>query len=366
MTARKSVANRGLRPPNYRGHQYASVLVIGALLVVLTLLLSGAYNLGLLGDWMLLSVVGVGFFVTFGLGGQFAFSQAGFYGLGAYVSAWVTRGHLGPDGHTVVGGKPFLLGLLVAVVIGALVALAFALFVQRTDQFYFAITTLALSYVFTVVFREWTSFSGIGGQVLNIKPPSIGGFAFTSDRSLALLLVGALIVVMWLVVWLERSPLRREAIALRDNARAASTAGVPVLKLRVVVFVLGSALAAFAGSLFAHRAGNLSLDSFSLDLGIDIFLVVLFGGVNSMWGPVIGAAFVTYAPVKLQAIGEHEQLVYGALLIIVMILVPQGLVGLLQSGARRIRGRRGPGPVEKGGPLTHPDAPDAALPGSTP
>ncbi len=319
-----------LRPPVLRRLQLIEIIVVAAVVAIGSSFVHGAVGLGLIQNWLLLSTVGVGFFLVFGLGGQFAFSQAAFYGIGAYTSAWATRGHIGTDGHTLMGGQPFIVGFLAAIVVSALVALVFSVVVQRANQFYFAIATLALSYIALDLFQQVTSFAN-GGDVSRVKEASLFGYVFSTPHRQVVLLIGGLAIALLAVSLIERSPMRRELIALRDNPIATSTTGVPVRKLRFVVFVVGSTIAAAAGSLYAHTNGSLSLDTFGLGLGINIFLIVLFGGIGTMWGALFGAAFVVWVPNRLKFVGNHQDLVYGIALVLVMVLFPQGLEGIFRS-----------------------------------
>lgn len=328
-----------LRPPVLRRLQFIEIVVVSALVAVGSTLVSGAVGLGLIQNWLLLSMVGVGFFLVFGLGGQFAFSQAAFYGIGAYTSAWATRGHIGADGHTLVGGHPFIVGFLAAVVVSVIVALVFSVIVQRANQFYFAIATLALSYLALDLIQKTKGFAN-GGDVSRVKEASLMGYAFATPHRQVVLLIGGLAVALLAVALIERSPMRRELIALRDNPIATSTTGVPVRKLRFEVFVVGSTIAAAAGSLYAHTNGSLSLETFGLGLGIDIFLIVLFGGIGTMWGALLGAAFVVWVPERLKFVGNHQDLVYGIALVVVMVLFPQGLEGIVRSLVGRAKGLR--------------------------
>lgn len=327
-------------PPVYQRHPFVVIGAFAVGMVLVALNVHGHYGQGLLVNWILLSISGVGFYLVFGLGGQFAFSQAAFYGIGAYTSAWATKGKLDPLSHEVVGGHNYLVGLAAAIVVSGIVALVFAVAVRKTNHFYFAIATLALSFMAITVFQNWTSFSN-GGEVSNIPAVDLFGFTFDTDLRQFGLLLGALVVVLALIALIERSPMGRELVALRDNEAVAATLGVPTKKLRYLAFVIGSTLAAVAGSLYANTAGALTIDSFGISLGIDIFLVVLLGGIGSMWGAVIGAAFVVWVPTKLGFVGSHTDLVYGALLIIVVIFAPKGLVGIVQSAWAKLRsGRR--------------------------
>jgi branched-chain amino acid transport system permease protein len=323
----RSDAGAGPRPPVYRRHQFVGVVALVALASLLAIVLDSAYSYGLMASWLTMSIVGLGFYLVFGLGGQFAFSQAAFFGLGAYSSAWATRSF------------SFGWGLLAALAIGGGVAFLFALLVFRSSQFYFAITTLAFSQIALVVFREFDAFTASGGEIVGIKKPELAGFRFDSDLRIVWLLIGVLALALALVAMIERSPLRREALAVNAHPTVAATLGVPTGRLRLLMFVLGSCFAAAAGSLQAHRIGFISTDGFSVGLAIDIFLILLLGGVSSMWGPLIGAAFVVLAPEKLRFIGNYRGLVYGALLVVVIVAFPKGLVGLFESIWSRVQRR---------------------------
>ncbi|MDZ7791701.1 MAG: branched-chain amino acid ABC transporter permease [Xanthomonadales bacterium] len=273
------------RPPSFRTRRLPYVAALLIMLTLVPLQFPGAYELSIANRTITYAVAAIGFYLVFGLSGQFAFSQAIFFGLGAYASAW--------SGRTLGG---FWLALVVGVVITALVAVVFALLVRKADHFYFAIATLGLSEIGLVVFTEWESFTGSAGQVQVVDDPSIAGFVFDSELRMFWFLLGALALVLVLTAWIERSPVRRDAIVVRDHPEVAASFGMPTLKVQLVMFVLGSSYAGAAGALFAHDQGFISPSSFSVALGINIFLMVILGGLGSMWGAVIGAIFVVLFP----------------------------------------------------------------------
>jgi ABC-type branched-subunit amino acid transport system ATPase component len=158
-------------------------------------------------------------------------------------------------------------------------------------------------------------------------------------------LVAVLGVSLVVAAMIERSPVRREAIAVRDQPVVAGTLGLPALRIRIAMFMLGSTFAALAGALYAHRSASLSTDTFSVQLGLYIFLMAILGGLGSRWGAVVGAWFFVYATdylgrsgfsIASHRLSEFKPIVFGALLIIVMIAAPDGITGL----ARKLRGRR--------------------------
>lgn len=329
-------------PPVFRRRD---ALGLGAFAVLALLAASTAgsgFSRGLVGQWAILAIAGLGFYLAFGIGGQFTFAQAAFVGVGAYTSAWLTEVH----------GFPYLLGLLGAIIAAAVVGALLFLLIVRCSAFYFAIATLAFAYLALVVFRQWTAFAGPGGERHNLTRIAIGGSPLTG-RGLVLFLVIAVIALLGLALLIERSPLARAAAALRELPVAAPTFGVDVLRTRLTMFVAGCAYGGIAGSLMVHRMGVVSSENFDIPFAIDLFLVLFLGGLGSAWGPILGAAFVVWAPEQLRFIGRDKELIFGGLLIVIMIFVPDGLVGIaarLRSLVRRDGGEGSTLAVGGGGP----------------
>ena len=283
------------------------------------------YNL-----WLFYATVVVGFWFVFGLAGQFAFSQAAFAGLGGYASNWASR------------GNSFWVGLVFAVVMCGALAALFALLVRRASHFYFAIATLALGEILHLLFTRWDAFTGgLGGEAIGIRPISINGYVFSTSTRVFWFLLAMLGLALLAGMFLQRSPVLRETIATRDHESVAATLGTPVLRLRVSMFVLGSVVAGVSGAVFVAWKGFATPDAFGLELGIGVFLMLILGGVESLWGPVLGAAFYVYIPQWLHRFSEYKDVIYGGLLVVAVLVVPEGLVGI---GRRLYRLRGGPGP----------------------
>lgn len=318
------VAGGGLvRPPVYRQHQLATLVVVLGAMCLLPLRYNGDLDLRIMGQWLTLSTLGVSFWLVFGLGGVFAFSHPAFYAIGAYTSVWAAEGR-----------SPWL-GLLAAIVVSVVVAAAFMLIGRRTTHFAFGIATLAFSFLSVVVLTNWESFTGPGGEVVSgIKSPSLFGAAVDTPFRQYWLMLGALAVVLLLVVLIERSPVRREAMAARDNPVLATAWGVPVGRLQFITFVVGSAMAGGAGSLFAHRVHSVTPDSFPVQLGLDIFVIVLLGGVGSMWGALLGAAYVTWFPEYTESLQKYQGVINGVVLVAIIIFLPAGLIGIGHTARR--------------------------------
>jgi ABC-type branched-subunit amino acid transport system ATPase component/ABC-type branched-subunit amino acid transport system permease subunit len=327
------------RPPAMRGYPYAWLLIFVAFMVALRFAPSWSNEQAVLfNQWIYLSILVVGFYFVFGVSGQFAFSQAAFAMVGGYTSAWATR-----------EGVDWILAVALGIVAAGVIAFVFAYVARKANLFFLAIATLALSELISQVIRQWQEFTGqIGGEValtesqrielFGWKVTSIVNNAATNERNLFWVYIVALAAVLLLGIWLARAPAKREAIAMRDQPTVAATLGIPTIRVRIVMFVLGSTIGAFAGSLFVHGRGFAQPDEFGVELGLGIFVMLIVGGLGSLWGPVLGAAFYVWVPYVLKElditlfgnpIRQYNQIIYGAALLLMMIYAPEGLIGIV-------------------------------------
>ncbi len=322
-TLRKTSADA---PAVYVRHQFRTVLVFGVIVAVLVPALGlSPFDLGLVNLWLLYSVIAVGFYFIFAVAGQFALSQAFMAMMGGFASAYFST-HL-----------PFVLSVLAGMGVTAVVALLFALVMRKVNGFYFAIATLSLAEVGTIILRNWETVGGLDGTRIGVTPPEVGGKTLLLDSEVFWLILGVAVLSLLAAAALERSPVRRELAATETNEQVAESLGVPVLVLRLSVFVFGSVLAALAGAVYAHWQGFMSIQGFGLDLGIGIFIMVLFGGTSSMWGSVIGAAFYVWAPAKLVFLSGYQDVFIGALIVIIIVRFPDGLIGMLRVSGDLVR-----------------------------
>ena len=331
-----------LRPPAYGDRSYVAV---GAVLVALGLYLTQGHHLPVPGtfgevdkpaglvnfnEWVFLAAVVTTFWMVFGVAGRFAFSTASFVGLGAYVSHYATRG----------SEAPVLVGVLAAVGVALVLALLFAVLLRKAHHFYFAVATLGLAEVLLLVFRRWDRLTGrSSGELTGVRDLSLFGWAVDSRFRSSLVLIAFLGVVLVLAVLIRRSPVERIAVAARDNQVVVATLGHDADQLGIVLFTVGSTLAAVAGALFVHTRGLGTPDTFGLELGIGIFVALILGGLRSMWGALVGSWFYVYVPLYLERWERWTQVLWGAALVVVVLTFPEGLVGLAAK-VRGLAGRR--------------------------
>jgi branched-chain amino acid transport system permease protein len=312
-------------PVVYRQHQYVGVIIFVALMALFAAVYNDEYHLGVMVTAFTYAIAAIGLYFAYSLGGLFAFSQAAFMGLGAYTSAKVG------DEHN------FLTGFVAAIIVSFLVALAVGLILYRAKHLYFAIGALAVAELMGLAFANWTFLAGdSSGAVSGIVPMQIGNriYLAASDQFWIVLIILVLVLVASVLV--ERSPMRRNALASKEIPLVAQASGVPVVRIAVLLFAYGCALAGIAGSIEAHSIGAITPDAFGVGLAINLYLMLLLGGLGSLWGPVVGAMFYTWLPELLRPVRDYETVVYSFLLLITIIVLPHGIVGTTSRGAREV------------------------------
>jgi len=268
--------------------------------------------------------------------GQLNMAHISFMGIGAYTSALLA----------MRAGLSFWLTLWV----GALVAAAFAvpigaIALRLTGPYYFLIT-FAFSEVARLIFNNF--FVGLlGGPsgLVEIPPPGpLLGVAFTGKLGLYCLMLVLFLLGAAILVRLEYSRFGLAAGAIRQGELLSATLGVDVLRYKLTAFVLGSAMAGIAGGFFAHSHRVLHSSDFGLEPMVQLVIFTVIGGVGSIWGPVIGTVLMTVASELMRELRHYETLVFGLVLILTMLFLPDGLVSVpsrLVRALARTRARRG-------------------------
>jgi branched-chain amino acid transport system permease protein len=260
--------------------------------------------------------------------GQISFGIAGFFGLGAYAAALgVLRAGMSP-----------LVSILFAGLFAAIVALVLGYVILRLRAVYFSITTLALAEIFRVVAHNGGNWTG-GPEGL-VMP----GLIFNGEaKALYWVILAAVVLAVAASALFERSRLRLALTAIRNNEVSAASGGIHIFKYLVVAFVVSSFLQGIVGGIQVQGYGFASPDSaFDANYTLLPLAMALLGGMHSTEGPVIGALLLGVAAefLKLKLPYGHL-LVYGVIILLVILFMPQGLWGLLR-GRRRAppQGRR--------------------------
>jgi len=293
----------------------AIALAVGAF-VALPLLV-GDYWIYLLTLTATYGIVALGLNLLTGSSGQISLGHAGFFAIGAYVSTIATSKY----------GVPFPAALAIAVVGGWLVGLVVGFPAVRLKGLYLAIATMAFGIGIERILYHFKGLTG-GAYGLMVAPPKVLGIVFDTPARLYWLVLVAASLAILLVSNIAKSQPGRMLVAMRDSELAATSMGINVSVIKVLAFATSAALAAFGGVLYAAILNFISLEHFTLWLSITFISMIVVGGLGSVVGSFLGAAFVVVVPEMLRGVGGHHQIIYGLAMILVFMFWPKGLAGL--------------------------------------
>ncbi len=251
-----------------------------------------------------------------GFCGQISLGHAAFYGTGAYVSAILS-----------VSGAPFAVSFVAGGIAAGILGFVVGLASLRVREDFLAITTMGVNFLFVGFVRKQGWLGGEIGISSIPKPMSDAGMA-----TLAWILVAATAL---LLVAIRRSWLGTGFTMIAQDEQAATSLGLNVGRFKLAAFVMGTAGAGFAGVLYAHVAQLIVPDAFGFVVSISILAMVVVGGIGSIYGVIVGAVLLTLLPELARFANDYKLLIFGALMVVVMLISPGGLAGAVQ----RLRAR---------------------------
>ncbi len=314
-----------------RHHTGLMVCGLSVVLLATPLVVNNPYDLGILNliGLYVIAVLGLNLFI--GYAGQISLGHAAFFGLGAYGSAILTTTYQLP---------PWPALALTAVSV-AVVALIIGVPTLRLSGHYLAMATLGFNYVVHSVLVQWDAVTGGPSGLSGVPPLALFGLSFDNDVKFHYLVWSFAMVALTLCLNLVRSGVGRGLAALAQDEVAASALGVDVARAKVGVFVLSAVFASVAGSLYAHYFGYVNPDSFSIFKSLDLVIMVVVGGLGSIWGTLFGVGFITVLPNLLDFFETYSDIIHGVILVVILLFLPQGLVtGLVDYSKIRLARRR--------------------------
>ena len=295
-------------------------IVVGVILLGIFPLVVQGYILYVAMTVAIFGLVALGLNILFGYAGQISLGHAGFFCIGAYATALFSA-----------WGIPIPLGLAGAGAITAMGGLLMGFPAVRLSGLHLAIATLGFGVVVERVFFSWESFTG-GGAGLKVVRPSVGPWVVNTDIRFYYLVVATVCLLTLIAKNLLHQKAGRAFHAIRESEIAASTLGVNVVRAKLLAFVMSAFYTGVAGGLFAHLIQFLSVQMFNLSLSISFLIMVIIGGLGSLAGAFIGAAFVMVLPEILRPIKDYQALVFGAMALAAILFMPGGI----SAGIRRV------------------------------
>jgi len=274
------------------------------------------------------TIVTVGLCLLLGYTGQVSLGQAAFYGTGAYVSAILSKTY---------GVNPWL-AMVIAAAFTGIFAYVIGYPIFRLRGNYLAMATLGLGIIMWILFRQLSQFTGGPDGMAGIPYMSIGGLIFDTPFKRYFLVWFFCLAILLISQNIVRSRTGRALRAIHGSEAAAESIGINVDQFKVKIFVLSAVYASLAGSLFVHHLRFVSPQPFGFLASVKLVVMAVIGGLASVWGAIFGAATTRILSDELLLkFGELDVVIYGLILMLVMIFMPEGLFVRLREFFGRLR-----------------------------
>jgi branched-chain amino acid transport system permease protein len=318
------LVRKGVQPFSWK-----AMIAFTIVIVVLPFILSTSFYITKATFAGIYTIIAVGLGLLMGFAGQISLGQAAFYGVGAYSTAVLS---------TTYGLNPWLT-LVISMAAPALIAYLLGHTMARLHGYYLAMATLAFGIVIHVLLVEWKTVTKGASGFYGIPKIELFGFTFKQGLSYYYLVWAFALIVILISLNIIHSRIGRALRSIHDSEVASSAMGVDTGKYKMQVFILSSMFAGLAGWLFAHMSYSISPGSFGLNGSILFLTMVVLGGATSVWGAVFGALLISVISIIVHTLGSHvafitsdfERVLYGLIMMLVVIFLPQGLFPAITS-----------------------------------
>ena len=341
----------GVTPSNVRPILFA----LGAIAVLAAPWIGKQFVADVLGTVGLYILLGLGLNIVVGYAGLLDLGYVAFFAVGAYTVALLTARSSSMVGATIFDLAPepltnFWVALPITLVVAVVIGILIGAPVLRLRGDYLAIVTLGFGEIIRVlILSDWLKpiFGGPQGITEVADVPAFG--ADTNDpRVLYYLIIAFALISLFIAGRLKNSRVGRAWAAMREDEDIAEGMGVSVIKYKLLAFAMGAAVGCLGGAFFPAKLGVANPGSFTLLVSINVLAVVVLGGMGSIPGVIVGSAILVGLPELLREFGEYRLHIYGAILVMIMILKPEGLI----PDRRRALELHAEEPHESVGPLT--------------
>lgn len=306
-----------------QGNPYVSYVLMGVVLLLLVLLPRtwGAYWNYVMGTVGIYVLLGLGLNIIVGLSGQLVLGYVAFFAIGAYTFALTTA----PEPHNLVWN--FWVALIVSVIAAALSGILIGLPIMRLRGDYLAIVTLGFGEIIRILLKSdlLKNFTMGPRGIRNIAGPTLFGRSYSSDVDFMYLIILAVLLSIFLARRWQESSIGRAWLSISQDETVAQATGVNTYKYKLLALSLGAAFAGLGGALFASRNQFTGPEDHALMVSINVLCLVIVGGMGSIPGIVLGAFALKGLPEILRELESYRLLVFGALLVVMMIIRPEGL-----------------------------------------
>jgi len=308
-------------------HGKAGWSLLIAIALAFPLVASNNYHLSVMTLAFIFAIAAMGLNLITGYTGQFNLAHGGFMAIGAYTVGILTVDHQ----------WPFWLAFVASGAVSGVIGWAVGLVSLRMKGHYFSIFTLCVGTIIYLLIEKWEDLTHGSLGLMGIPAPTgFGGLSFETPRGQYYLVLFFLLIGAWVMHRLVNSLLGRSFMAVRNSDALAEALGIRLMRTKTLSFVLSVIYAGLAGALYAGHIRFLGPEVAATHHTFDIVMFMLVGGIGTLMGPVLGAVLVSWVTQYLQVLQDYRMVVFGPLLIVLLIFVPDGIVGTwLKRRARR-------------------------------
>jgi branched-chain amino acid transport system permease protein len=315
---------RQLPPARQRALRWGSLALVLLLLILLPNILGNFLNdvANTVGIFILM---GLGLNIVVGFAGLLDLGYVAFFAIGAYTMGVLTTS--GGELSTSYG-LTFWQALPIAVGISILAGIILGVPVLHIRGDYLAIVTLGFGEIIRILALSDFLKPHIGGSqgIVLVARPQVGDVVFDDPQTLYYLILAGCLLVAFIARRLKDSRVGRTWMALREDEDVAQAMGIDLVKTKLMAFAVGAAFSGLAGAIFASKLGTIYPHSFSLIVSINVLALIIIGGMGSVPGVIVGALVLVGLPGILREFDEFSLLIFGAVLVAMMLLRPQGLL----------------------------------------
>jgi branched-chain amino acid transport system permease protein len=291
---------------------------LGVLVLLPVIWPASLFLMGLAGIY---AIVALGLSLFLGYAGQISLGHAAFFGIGAYTFAILTTHY----------GVPPVGAFWASAATAAACAYLIGKPMLKLKGYFLALATLGFGEIFLVIVREARDLTGGVSGIFGVPLFSVAGFTFDTSLKQYCLIWGVLIGLVLFAKNLVRSKMGRALLAVAASEDAAASVGINVVRVKLGVFVISAAFAGLAGSLFAGVISTASPDAFGLGLSVLMVMMVIMGGMGTLYGPIFSAIFLTWLTNSLGAYQEYSLPIFGVIFILLLIFFPDGIATRLNA-----------------------------------
>ncbi len=295
--------------------------IVSSLLLVMPLLTFPQKNLWIriIGYAGLYIILGLGLLIHVGFAGMFDLGFAAFYAIGAYTFAFLASPHFGIH-------IPFWIVIFIAGFIAAIAGILICIPVLKLRGDYLGIVTLGFGEIVRMLLMNLTDITNGSQGIIGLDKPNLFGLVFNKGVHFYYLIFVICAILLFLVKRMINSRTGRAWLAMREDEDVAQLTGINTSKYKLLAFAIGAFIGGLGGAIFASWQGSIFPSSFNMTVSINILCVIILGGLGNQYGVILGAMALIALPDILRGFSDYRMIIFGLLLIVMMILRPQGFL----------------------------------------